>query len=374
MKVIILGPAYPFRGGIADTNHSLAKALIENGHQVEMVTFTTQYPKIIFPGKNQLSTAPPPVNLSIKRALSSVNPLTWGSTARQIMHKKPDLVIIRFWMPYLAPSLGWVAKKLKKKVKVLALCDNVIPHEKRLGDKTFTRFFISQNHGFITLSKHVKAELETLTTKPILDLFHPINTDLPDAVPISEARKKLKLDPEKKYVLFFGLIRTYKGLDLLLRALAEEKLKALDLHLVIAGEFYEDEQKYRDLIKNLELEDKVIIHSGFVPHNEISSYICAADLLGLTYKSASQSGITQLAFKYGTPVLATDKGGIKESIKHMHNGLISNTDIKAISENIYLFFTEDLKASMSQNLLLESKKLTWRSLAEELVEFSGKIV
>ncbi len=312
MKVIIVGPAYPYRGGIADTNHSLCRAFTDSGDDCKLITFSMQYPNFLFPGKNQYSEDPIPTDLRITRKINSLSPFSWFSTARFIVKSKPDLVVIRYWLPFMAPALGTIARLIKSKTKVLAMCDNVLPHENRPGDRTLTRYFISNCSGFLTLSDHVKKELQEFTKKDILSLFHPINTDLGEPISRIEARNKLELSPEGNYILFFGLVRAYKGLDVLLEALAILNKKSPSVQLIIAGEFYEDRQKYDDLISKLGLIDNVIIYDHFISQSDIPAFFSASDILAQTYYTASQSGVTQIAYHFNLPLIVSDVGGLTE--------------------------------------------------------------
>ena len=364
MKVVIIGPAFPFRGGIADTNHNLAMTFKRRGYQTTLVTFTTQYPNFLFPGKNQFSEETPP-NLEIHRKINSINPLTWFSSAKFINAINPDIVVVRYWIPYLAPALGFIARRLKAK-RVMALCDNVIPHEKRKFDKFLSTYFLNSMDEFITLSEHVATELKSFNKTKVKSLFHPINEGLGSILDKAEARKKLGLNNSDSYILFFGLVREYKGLDLLLESLALAKNK--ELKLLIAGEFYESEEKYKLLISRLKLEDRVIIQNRFIPTEEIPYFFSAADVLGLTYKSASQSGITQMAFHFNLPILATKVGGLSEMIKHELVGYLSESNPADISKFIDKIFTNNDLEEFRENLSIEKEKYTWSSFLDRLLE------
>lgn len=366
MKVIIVGPAYPYRGGIADTNESLCRSFIEEGHEAELVTFTLQYPNFLFPGKTQFSNEKAPEGLNIHRWINTVNPFNWVSSARKIRKLKPDLIIFRYWIPFLGPCLGTIARLTKGNIKVVALCDNVFPHEARIGDKLFSKYFMKSFHGFITLSKATHDELAYFTKKPSTYFPHPINDNLGKRIDRNEALKKLNLDPTSKYLLFFGLVRKYKGLDLTLQALAQEKLKKMPVKLIIAGEFYDDPQVYTEMIEELGLEDKVIIHNEFIPNEEIATYFSAADLAIQTYHTASQSGVTQLAFNFDRPILVTNVGGLGEMVKHDELGYVCEKDPEAIANSVMDFFMLAKKEAFEQNVAIAKKEYTWKNFIQKL--------
>ena len=373
MNVIIIGPAFPYRGGIADTNHSLCRSFNKLGHQCELVTFTMQYPNFLFPGTNQYSEDEVPKDLQIKRKVNSLNPISWLRAAHYINKKSPDLVILRYWIPFMAPALGSIAKLINGRTKVLAMCDNVIPHEKRLGDQALTNYLMSKCEGFITLSSHVKDELKAFTNKDILSLFHPINTDLGAVISREEAREKLSLEENGNYILFFGLVRAYKGLDILLSALSEVIKKDRSIKLIIAGEFYEDREKYDQLIITLGLIENVIIHDHFIPSAEIPFYFCAADILAQTYHTASQSGVTQIAYHFNLPLLVSDVGGLTEMVPHNRVGYVSPLDPQKISENLLDYFSSSKKEEFVSNLKHDKEKYTWSALVNRVIsKFAGK--
>ena len=371
MKIIIIGPAYPFRGGIADTNAALCKALSAE-HDTAIVTFTLQYPGFLFPGKTQYATEEPREQIPIIPLLHSVNPLNWVRTARKINKMSPDLVIVRYWIPFMAPCLGSVARLLKKRTTLIALCDNMIPHEKRTGDKALTRYFIKPFHGFVTLSQTVNSELKTFTDAPALTLPHPIQ-DWGAHIAREKARKHLQLEPEGKYLLFFGLIRKYKGLDLLLQAMADERLRELNVKLLVAGEFYDPPEVYFRLIEKSGIKDRVIIRNKYIPDTELPYYFSAADLVTQTYRSASQSGVTPIAFHFDCPVLVTDTGGLSETVSHLKTGYVSSKDPSDIAAHIADFYHNNRSAGFIKNIQREKEKYSWRGFAGALVAFYKNI-
>lgn len=367
MKIVIIGPAYPFRGGIADTNEALCRTLQQKGHETRIVTFTLQYPELFFPGKTQYSADPRPENLRIEERINSVNPLTWIQTARHINQIAPDLLIIRYWIPFLSPCLGTIAHLVKKRTRIVGMTDNIIPHEKRTGDKWLTQYFLKACHGFITLSSTVKEELESFTRKPSVYFPHPINDNLGEQIGQHEARDHLNLDREKKYILFFGIVRKYKGLDLLLKALGEDKLKKEGIKLLIVGEFYEKTSVYNELIDTLGLSEQVIIINKFIPSAHIRYYFCASDLVAQTYHTASQSGITQIAYHFEKPMLVTNVGGLSEMVPHKKVGYVVEKNPSAISEAISDFFDNNRSDEFAPHIREEKKKYSWDAFIEELI-------
>ena len=373
MKIIIVGPAHPYRGGIADTNESLCRALVQAGHDASIITFTLQYPKFLFPGKTQYTTDKKPDRISITRLINSVNPLNWFNVARKINKLKPDLVIVRYWMPILAPCLGSIMRLLNKKIVLIAMCDNVIPHEKRIGDKFLTKYFTNSFHGFITLSKSTFEELNFFTNKPKNYFPHPINDKLGEIVAQKDAREYLNLDIDGKYLLFFGLIRDYKGLDLTIQALGVEEVKALGIRLLIVGEFYESKDKYNKLIDEFDLKENIIIVDEFVAVAEIKYYFSAADLVIQTYKSASQSGVSQIAYNFECPILVTNVGGLSEFILHEKVGYISEKDPNEIASYILDYFNNNRRNQFSKNMQLEKHKYSWSAFTDQLLKLYEEI-
>ena len=367
MKIIIIGPAHPYRGGIADTNESLCQTMCEAGHDASIITFTVQYPKIFFPGKTQFSEDPKPENIKTERYVHSINPFSWFKTAKKINKEKPDLVLIRYWIPLLAPSLGSIARLINKNIVKIAMCDNVIPHEKRLGDISLTKYFIRSFDGFITLSNTTIKELDQFTQKKKTYFPHPINKNLGEKKSREEARKYLNLDQKGKYLLFFGLVRDYKGLDLTLQSLGAEKLKSLNIQLIIAGEFYEDPEKYHKLINELGIQENVLIVNKFIPTEEIKYYFSASDMIIQTYKTASQSGVSQIAFHFDCPILVTNVGGLSEIVLHNKVGYVCEKDPAEISECIADFYESDRAVSFTENIKEEKKKYTWEAFTESLL-------
>jgi D-inositol-3-phosphate glycosyltransferase len=367
-KIVIVGPAHPFRGGIADTNEAMCRAFLQAGHQAELVTFTVQYPSLFFPGKTQFSIDRAPEGLTINRWIHSFNPFNWVASSQKILKLNPDVIIIRYWLPLMAPCLGSIALLLGKKVKIIGVTDNVIPHEKRMLDKLFTSYFMKGCDAFMALSKSVKKDIESLTQKPASYFPHPINDQLGALISKSEARKQLNIDQDGKYLLFFGFIRKYKGLDLLLEALGDPRLAAQNIKLIVAGESYESMDEYHQIISKYRMEDRVILKADFIPSEEVAAYFCAADLVTQTYRSATQSGITQMALHFNVPALITKVGGLDEFLIEGKTGLFSSVDPQNIADQIVHFFEMDAQG-FEASIKEEKKKFSWAAFVDHFNSF-----
>ncbi|MBR1792057.1 MAG: glycosyltransferase [Bacteroidales bacterium] len=376
MKVVIVGTAYPYRGGLSAFNERLAVEYQQQGHDVEIYTFTVQYPSFLFPGKTQYSTEPAPKGLKILRKVNSCNPLNWVKVGREIRRKKPDVLLTKYWLPFMAPCLGTIERIVRRngKTHVVAILDNVIPHEHRIGDRLFSRYFVKSTACFVAMSRSVLSDLETFTTsKPRLFCPHPLYDHYGDIRPASEAKQALGLAPDMRYVLFFGFIRSYKGLDLLLRAFAESQVAELnDVRLLVAGEFYGEAQPYLDIIASLGLENRVILRTEFIPDSRVRDYFCASDLVAQPYKSATQSGVTQIAYHFERPMLVTRVGGLPEMVPEGRVGYVVAPEVKTIAEAIADFFTHDRFASMAEGVREEKKKYSWRSMTDAIKQLTDE--
>lgn len=374
--IVLVGPAYPLRGGIAHFNESFAQSLMDVGFSVDIVSFYLQYPSILFPGKTQKSEGEkPPERLMINEWLSSVNPLSWRRAARKIIALKPQVVVIRFWIPFMGPALGTLAKRLRAKgIRVVGLVDNAIPHEARGFDKSLSNLFFKHCNAFFTLSQSVADDLELLAPGiPIGTSPHPVYDIFGQGVSKEEAREKLNLDPDKKYILFFGFIRAYKGLDLLIEALGVKAVKELNIHLIVAGEFYEDQKKYIDLIESLDLNDSVTIRSDYIPQEEVKYYFCASNLVAQTYRTATQSGVTQIAYHFDRPMLVTNVGGLPEIVPDEECGFVVDPSPDAIANAIVRFFKENKEKEFSKNVAQKKHELSWEYFTEKFLEFAGNL-
>ena len=362
-KVIIIGPAHPYRGGIANFNNSLAKAFKDNKDDVQVYSFKLQYPSFLFPGKTQYEESEPPKGVKIKSAINSINPFNWINVARSINDEKPDYVVIRYWLPFMAPCLGFIARILNSNIKILAITDNIIPHEKRFGDYYLTKFFISSCDAFLTLSASVLEDLEifTKTTKKIF-IPHPIYDTFGDKLDKSIAQKNLSLNPNDKHLLFFGFVRKYKGLDLMLHAISDERIKKLNVKLIVAGEFYDNIDFYLKLIDDLDIKSNVILKSDFIDESDVKNYFCASDMITQTYRTATQSGVTQIAYHFERPMLVTNVGGLAEIVPHNKVGYVTSQEPKEIADAIIDFYTNNKESDFTKNAAIEKSKFSWNSL------------
>ncbi len=363
-KVIIIGPAYPLRGGGLTTfNHRLAKEFIAMGHDCSIVSFSLQYPSILFPGKSQYSEDAPPEGIQIQSLINSVNPLNWLRVGLQLKKQKPDIIVVRYWLPFMGPALGTILRQVKKNrhTKIICIADNIIPHEKRPGDKPFTRYFIKPVDGFITMSGKVLTDLRTFTQKPAALVQHPLYDNFGAILSKDQARRHLGLPQADKIVLFFGFIRKYKGLDLLLNAIADLKSEISNLKLLVAGEFYEDEQPYKDLIKELGIEDMLILKTNFIADSEVRYYLCSGDVLVQPYKNATQSGVTPLAYYFEKPMIVTNVGGLPALVPDGKCGFVVEPQSSAIAGAIRRFY-ELGENHFIPHLRSEKEKYSWSNV------------
>ena len=363
MKIIILGPAWPYRGGIAAFSERLARQYQQEGHEVELVTFTLQYPKFLFPGKTQYSTDPAPEGLSIRRMLSSVNPFSWIRTGCYVRRRRPDLVVSPFWLPFMAPSFGTALRVAKRKgMRRVAILHNLIPHEHRFGDKPFARWFVRSNDAFVTLSRSVLEDIDRFDPqrkRPRVYSPHPLYDHYGAALERREALQLLGLPEDRRYVLFFGFIRDYKGLDLLLDAMADRRLEQLGARLSVAGEFYGDPKPYLEQIERLKLGDRVVLHTDFIPDSEVNRYFCAADIVAQPYRSATQSGVSQIAYHFEKPMVVTRVGGLPEIVPDGKAGFVVDPEPQAIADALVRYFEEDWAQRLTDGVRDEKRKYGW---------------
>ena len=367
--MIIIGPAFPFRGGIANFNNALAQAYHDRGDDITLYSFTLQYPSFLFPGTTQYETGEAPKNLKIKTLINSVNPFNWINVARKINTKNPDYVIIRYWLPFMAPCLGSIARLLNKNIKILAITDNVIPHETRIGDTMLTKYFIKSCDAFLTLSGSVLDDL-THFTNSISKKFipHPIYDVFGEKISKQEAIHNLKLSSDDRYLLFFGFIRKYKGLDLMLKVMANKRIKELGVKLIVAGEFYDNKNEYTALIEALGIKNQVILHSDFISAEKVKNYFCASDMITQTYKTATQSGVTQIAYHFERPMLVTDVGGLAEIVPNNKVGYVTSQNPNDIADVIVDFYQNNKEEEFALNTKEEKKRFSWESFINGIDE------
>ena len=377
MKTIkIIGPAFPYRGGIATFNERLAYEFMTMGFDVEIETFILQYPSFLFPGKTQYNDKPAPENLNIKRTINSVNPLNWLKVGRRIGREKPDLVIIRYWLPFLAPALGTIAGLIRRNKHTIIIClaDNIIPHEHRLGDRLLTNYFMQRIDGLIAMSQSVLKDGNSFRKKlPQGFCPHPIFDNYGEKLTFEVAKQKLRLDPNTRYLLFFGFIRDYKGLDLLVNAFADGRLRKFPVKLLVAGEYYSSPEPYLKLIKDNNLEDFIELRTEFIPDDLVNLYFSAADMVVQPYKSATQSGVTQIGYHFNKPMLVTNVGGLSEIIPDGKIGYVVEPDIQEIADALVDFYENDRIAEFETNIIEAKKKFSWSNMTNTFVSVYNKI-
>ncbi len=371
-KIIIIGPAYPLRGGgIATFNERLAKEFIEEGFDTTIYTFSYQYPSFLFPGSTQYSSEPAPPGIPIKIKINSVNPFNWITVGNELKKIKPDIIVVRYWLPFMGPCLGTILRIVKKNhhTKVICIADNVLPHEKRPGDKIFTRYFIKPVDGFITMSKKVLEDLKQFArNKPLKLVPHPLYDNFGAIISKEEAREKLGISKEDKVILFFGFIRKYKGLDILLEAfkiLNTEKADA-GIKLLIAGEFYDNEKNYSGFLNDPLIKEKLILQTQFIADNDVKYFLCAADCIIQPYRSATQSGVTPLAYHFEVPMIVTNVGGLPSMVPDKKVGLIAEPCSQSIAEKIKEYFELGENYFLA-NLREEKKKYSWKNMVKAII-------
>jgi glycosyltransferase involved in cell wall biosynthesis len=369
-KVAIIGSAYPLRGGgISTFNERLAQAFADEGDDVIIYTFSLQYPSFLFPGTTQYSLEPPPKGLNIRILINSINPFNWLRSGWIIAKRKPDLVVVRYWIPFMAPCLGTISRivRLLTQKPVIAITDNVIPHEKRMGDRFLTSFFVNSVDRFVSLSKTVLNDLESFDKKKIKTYYpHPLYDNFGQKINKEIAKQELNLSLDDRYILFFGFIRDYKGLDLLLYALNNNKIRGLGIKLLVAGEFYSNETYYMNLIKELNLAESIVLHTQFIPNTEVYRYFCACDVVVQPYKNATQSGVTQIAYHFDKPMITTKVGGLSEMIPNEVVGYVVDPDPEKLADAIYNFFFLKKENEFSSNIVTEKQRFTWSGLLNAL--------
>ena len=371
-NIVLVGSAYPLRGGgISTFNELLATKLQDAGHQVKIVTFSLQYPNFLFPGKTQYALEPRAEHLNIEVSLNSINPFSWIKVGRKIKRESPDVVIFRYWTPFIAPCLGKVGRIIRKnkKTKVVAIADNVIPHETSFYDKPLTQYFVNSCDGFVTMSEAVLKDLEQFdTSKPALYNPHPMYENFGPALSKASSKEILGLELDGKYLLFFGFIRKYKGLDILLKAFADKRIQEAGIKLIIAGEYYDKPDAYRKIIAEHNLGNAIVQVNDFIPDSEVSTYFSAADIVVQTYKTATQSGVTQIAYYYNKPMLVTNVGGLAELVPHNKVGYVTSTDTLEIADAIIDFYENNREPEFVENIKTERERFTWDTMMQKLLE------
>ena len=369
-KVIIIGSAWPLRaGGLATFNERLAKQFMEEGFDTSIYTFSLQYPSFLFPGSTQLSNEPAPAHLKIKACINSINPFNWLKVGNELRKIKPNYIVVRFWMPFFGPCLGTILKLVNRNkfTQIICIADNVIPHEKRMGDTLLTKYFFSSIHRFVTMSEKVNQDLKTFTQKPSINIVHPIYDNFGDILSKEEARKHLALPINEKIILFFGFIRKYKGLDLLLEAMNNANIREANIKLLIAGEFYDNKEEYELIITKYNLANSLYVRTQFIDNSEVKYYLSAADFVIQPYKNATQSGVTPLAYHFEKPMLVTSVGGLANLVPHMKVGIVTEPNADSIAAGIMKLY-ELGETHFLKHLCEEKKKFSWEHLTTAIIE------
>ena len=371
-KIIIIGPAHPLRGGLATFNQRLAKEFNDQGDDCSIYSFSLQYPKFLFPGKTQYTNEPAPSGIKIFSLINSINPFNWIKVGNRLKKEKPDIIVVRYWLPLMGPALGTILRRVRKNrhSRIICIADNIIPHEHRAGDKAFTKYFLKSCDAFITMSAKVMDDLRKYEKdKPAKLIQHPLYDNFGEPTSKSEAREKLGAGSREAVVLFFGFIRKYKGLDILLDAMKilreNPKPEIRNLKLLVAGEFYEDEKPYREQINKLGIGDNLILHTHFIPDSEVKYYLCAADAVIQPYKHATQSGVTPLAYHFEKPMIVTNVGGLPSLVPNEKAGLVVEPEPGSIADGILKFY------QLGENYFLphlrsEKQKYSWANLVSAI--------
>lgn len=376
-KIVIIGPAHPLRGGgITTFNERLARQFQHEGHQTSIYSFSMQYPGFLFPGKSQFTDVPAPAGLDIHTRINSINPFNWISVGRELKKMKPDIVVVRYWIPFMGPCLGTILRIVRKNkhTKIVCIADNIVPHEKRIGDKAFTSYFIKPVDAFILMSEKVLSDLCLFTTeKKAVLVRHPLYDNFGEKISKSEARRQLAISNAQKIILYFGFIRKYKGLDILLEAfklLKDSALPIADCRLLIAGEFYEDRKTYDEQIAKLGIKDSLILRTDFIPDADVKNYFCAADVVIQPYRNATQSGVTPLAYHFEIPMIVTNVGGLPQMVPDNKVGLVAQPTAKSVAEKITEYFDKGENYFLPY-LVEEKKKFSWAKMTESIFEVAN---
>ncbi len=368
IRIVICGPAHPYRGGIAAYNERLALQFLREGDAAAIFTYKLQYPSFLFPGKPHYVENLAPEGVSITRAINSVNPLNWLRTGLRLRIAKPDILILRYWLPFMAPALGsiaWIVRS-NRHTRVLSIFDDVVPKEKHTGDVPLTRFFIRSIHGALVMAREVEKDIRKYNKKiPCVISPHPLFDIYGEPVLRDEAIFRLKLSASDRYILFFGFIREDKGLDLLIRAMADPEVEKTGVKLLVAGEFDENERQYTDLIQSLRLDGRIVLHSQFIDKDEVRYYFSVASLVVQPYRTATQSGVTQVAYHFNKPMIVTDVGGLAEMVPDGKCGYVVPPDSGAIARSVVDFFSGD-EERFRGGIINQKKLYTWDKLTEAI--------
>ncbi len=374
LKIAVVGPAHPYRGGLASIMETMSREYQSRGYTVHIHTFTLQYPKLLFPGKSQTVATPPPADLNIRRTVSTINPLSWWRVGRELCRGHYDIVLMKYWTPFMAPCFGTIARLARRNPQTRVICqiDNVEPHEHHLTDRVFNRYFLGSVDGFIYMSEQVHGELKRYTSAPALFSPHPMFEHFGERVDREEACRRLGLDPALRYAMFFGLIRDYKGLDTLLDAWAGFRREGHKL--IVAGEFYASREKYISQIERLGLTDDVILHDFFVADADVKNYFSAVDCVVLPYKSATQSGVTQICYNFCTPVIVTRVGGLAEIVPDDRVGYVAEPTVDGIRDALERIYEGDNLTRFAQNMAVERTRFSWGAMCDRIEELYSSLI
>jgi glycosyltransferase involved in cell wall biosynthesis len=372
-RVVIIGPAWPLRGGIAAYTQRMAHQFVQEGHNVIIYTFSLQYPSFLFPGKTQYTNDPAPSDLKIKEAINSINPFNWIKVGNEIKKLSPDIVVFNYWLAFMGMCMGTIARIIRKNksTAVLAVIHNMIPHEKRTGDNFLGKYFINSCSGFLTMTKKVEDDLKQFTSSSnILTSSHPVYDTYGEALSKSEAAKVLGLKEDDSYLLFFGLVRRYKGLDLLMEAMADDRIRDHNLKLLVAGEFYDDRSFYDNLAKQLNIYNNVIICSEYIPDDKVKYYFSIADMVVLPYRNATQSGVSSLAIHFDKPMIVSNFGGLPDTVSEGKTGFIVDGSSASLADAIHKYYTAADKQSITENVKQEKKKYAWSNIVKAVLQLA----
>ena len=372
-KVIIIGPAHPLRGGLATFNHRLAKEFMSDGDDCTIYSYSLQYPSVFFPGTSQYTDDPAPEGIKIVSAINSINPLNWLTVGSKLRRLKPDIIVVRYWLPFMGPALGTILRQVRrnKHTRIICIADNISPHEKRPGDIAFTKYFIKSIDAFVAMSEKVMGDLRGVEkVKPSVLVHHPLYDNFGDIVEKEQAREQLQLEAKQKLILFFGFIRRYKGLDILFEAMSDKRIRHANIKLLVAGEFYEDEKSYHEQISKLGIRDQLILRTGFIPDQDVKYYLSAADVVVQPYRNATQSGVTPLAYHFEKPMIVTDVGGLPSLVPHEKVGLVTKPDPTSLADAILKFY-ELGEQYFIPHLRIEKQKYSWSNLVNTIKSLTG---
>ena len=364
MRLALVGPFLPYRGGIAHFSEHFCHALRERGHKVLPVTFLRQYPSVFYPGKSQLEPTSSGPGAGARRWLDTLNPVSWERVARRISGY--DLVVVQHWTPILSPVFAYVLGRAASRTAVVM--HNVGAHEPKPWDSFFVRMMLRNADGCLALSQTVAQRVEALgIEKPLGVAQHPVYSSFGPGPARAEARQVLRLAPDAPVLLFFGFVRKYKGLETLLRSMPRIIEALPHVKLIVAGEFLDGAAPYRALIKELQIESNVLLEARYIASGEVPMYFRAADVLVQPYESATQSGVAQIAFHYGVPVITTDVGGLSEAVKDRESGLVvPPRDAELLAQAVQTFYREDLGEELARGARRQAHTRSWAHLCEVL--------